>query len=83
MSDARKPAIVAGICLLVTIYAAYETAYFAWLTATPLLPGQLPKMQRHAYFWFAVFFIGLVGVIASGIRWWLANKRDRIAHVRA
>ena len=40
-------------------YAGYATAWFVWLTATPLQPGQLSRIQYDAYFWLTVFVVAL------------------------
>jgi len=61
-----KLLILAVVLFLLSAFSCYHTAFYAWLTATPLPSGELATVQCLFYCWFAAtilaFFAG-VGVL--------------------
>lgn len=66
-----------GAAVFVSLYSAYATAFFAWLTATPLSPAQLKRSQFDTYAWFCVLCISVITVIALTLKLWCLGKKDR------
>ena len=70
MRAAFTVSAIFGACL--ALFALYETAYFGWLTATPLTEAQLKHAQYDCHAWFFIFlatFIGTVAMIVFRIRY--------------
>jgi hypothetical protein len=73
----RKNGYSLGIVasLLLALYAAYATAYFAWLTATPLSAARLKRVQYDAYVWFAILCFALIAIAVLAFRTWSRRKK--------
>ena len=67
-----------GAALLAGCYAAYESAFFIWLTATPLSVTQLKQAQTHAYWWIGALCLTLVVLVVLGIRLRFAKPTSEV-----
>ena len=65
-----------GGAVLLGLYSAYETVFFMWLSATPLSPSQLNRVQYHASVWSLVLCFSLIAmiVVAFRLRWLSKNS---------
>jgi hypothetical protein len=57
-----------SIALVVGACAAYQAAYWAWVTATPVTPERLEAAQHRAYAWLAVAMACAVVVVTMLVR---------------
>jgi hypothetical protein len=69
--------IALGVLFLVGLYSLYMTAFFTWVTATPLTPAQLRSAQLHCYGWFASFILSAVVFLSIGGRMLWLSRHSR------
>jgi hypothetical protein len=72
-----KYGIALGVLFLVALYSLYMTAFFAWVTATPLTPAQLRSAQLHCYGWFASLILSAVALLSIGGRMLWLSRHSR------
>jgi hypothetical protein len=67
--NARKWCTVGIVgTLLFAFYSAYAMVYYGWLTATPLTPQQLKRVQYDAKAWFFILCFTLLVLTAIAFR---------------
>lgn len=64
----RKYWITTILLTLIILYCGYATAFFAWVTATPVSPENLRRAQMLSLIWFAGLMAGTLLLIAVVFR---------------
>ena len=62
---------------LFAVACLYSAAYFAWVTATPMPPEQLPSVRFAAYAWFGGFVLAALAFVGVTIRLIGVRRADR------
>ena len=73
----RKYVIALLFIALFAAFCLYSAAYFAWVTATPMPPEQLPSVRFSAYAWFGGFVLALFAFAGVTVRLILLRRADR------